>query len=84
MEVLEGEEDVGSVEPGILWFESLALTNVKVELASLAIIKHEVESFCVLERILEPHDEWMLHPFEDAPLTDGVRNLSVLSDVLLL
>ena len=84
MEVFERKENVSRVECGILEFESLTVTNVKVKLAPMTIIQNEVEPLEVLECILESHYEWVLHPFEDATLTDCVLNLTVLSNVLLL
>jgi len=50
----------------------------------MAIIQHEVQPLSVFEGVFQPHDERVLHSFENTAFADSMGYLVELTDVLLL
>lgn len=61
MEVFQGQEDVGSVEPGGVLLEPADLGEVEEELSTWTVLQHEEELGLRGECVVHLHYEWVLH-----------------------
>lgn len=61
MEVAEGEGDLGRVELGLVLAEAFLVGEVLEEFSALNEVHYEVDSVALLEDVVEPNDEGMVH-----------------------
>ena len=71
MHVVEGEDDLRRVELGPGLVEPTLKRQVIKELATVDELHDHVQGVRVLERILKLHDERMLDPLQDFPLSEN-------------
>ena len=66
VQVFKREHHLCRIELGSSLVESaLHLLEVEEKLPAVDELHYQVQSLCVLEGILQPHDEWMVKLFKD-------------------
>lgn len=90
VQMLDSEDELGSQELGELFIKKLQLVQVPREVSVLAELRHHVQVDRCLEAKEELEDVWMAvlvaggEHLHDAALADGVLELLVLDEELLL
>ena len=84
MHVVDGEDDLRCVELGPGLVELTLERHVVEELAAIDELHDHVQCVCVLERILKLHDERMLDPLQDFPLSENALLLVRAEHEILL
>ena len=84
MHVVEGEDDLRRVESGPGLIELALQRQVIEELATVDELHDHVQGVRVLERILKLHDERMLDPLQDFPLSENALLLTRAENEIFL
>ena len=84
MEAFQSEQYVRSVKAREFDFKSKQVRQVEKELATMAVVEHEVQLLAVFECVFHFDDEGMVESLQDAPLSLGVLDLVEFTDDFLL
>ena len=82
MKFLQGQQDLGKVEPSHVFGEPLLFLEASAHVAPCGILKEQEEFLRGLESVLEPDDEGMLGVGEHIPFGLGVPHQVLAEDAL--
>mmetsp|Transcript_73663 Transcript_73663/g.208612 ORF Transcript_73663/g.208612 Transcript_73663/m.208612 type:complete len:338 (+) Transcript_73663:785-1798(+) len=83
VQVLDGQQDLGGVEPAAALREAACAAKVEEELPARAVLQHEVQLLRRLEGVVQGDDEGVRHGLEHVPLRLRVLHLVAFDHVLL-
>lgn len=84
VEMLQSQQNIGSVKLGCILLKSANLTEIEEQLASGAVLQTEEQLGLRLEGVVHLHDVGVVHTFKNASLIHGMLKLVSLQNLVLL
>jgi hypothetical protein len=84
MKFLQGQQDLGKVEPSHVFGEPLLFLEASAHVAPCGILKEQEEFLRGLESVLEPDDEGMLGVCQHISLGLGILDEVLAKDLLFV